>query len=149
MSFSKSKKSLPQWGGGREKTCHLGIRTLLFSSQFGWTAATGRENLSHLNLQHLEQRIVDLVSWFYDWFSLAVDKFAKFLVFILIRPNNNGNITYCVFTFLYRNIVYNISISDFTEQRRLIWHSPENDVKMCVMKGKDDVSSNLFWNSSQ
>lgn len=128
MSFSKSKKSLPQWGGGREKTCHLGIRTLLFSSQ---------------------QRIVDLVSWFYDWFSLAVDKFAKFLVFILIRPNNNGNITYCVFTFLYRNIVYNISISDFTEQRRLIWHSPENDVKMCVMKGKDDVSSNLFWNSSQ
>lgn len=42
--------------------------------------------------------------------------------------------------FIFRNTVYNLSISDFTEQRRLVWHSPENDVKMCVMKGKDDVS---------
>lgn len=43
----------------------------------------------------------------------------------------------------FRNIVYNLSISDLSEQRRLIWHSPENDVKMCVMKGKDDVSINF------
>lgn len=40
----------------------------------------------------------------------------------------------------FRNVVYNLSIFDFTEQRRLVWYSPENDVKMCVVKGKDDVS---------
>lgn len=40
----------------------------------------------------------------------------------------------------FRNVVYNLSIYDFTEQRRLVWYSPENDVKMCVVKGKDDVS---------
>ncbi|XP_055903183.1 semaphorin-1A isoform X3 [Eupeodes corollae] len=37
-----------------------------------------------------------------------------------------------------RNVVYNLSIHDLTEQQRLLWSSPENDVKMCVMKGKDD-----------
>lgn len=47
--------------------------------------------------------------------------------------------------FPLRNIVYNLSLSDFTEQRRLVWHSPENDVKMCVMKGKDDVSITIYW----
>ncbi|XP_055681503.1 semaphorin-1A [Lutzomyia longipalpis] len=37
-----------------------------------------------------------------------------------------------------RNIVYNLSISDLTEQQRLEWYSPEDDVKMCVVKGKDE-----------
>ncbi|XP_055857492.1 semaphorin-1A isoform X3 [Episyrphus balteatus] len=37
-----------------------------------------------------------------------------------------------------RNVVYNLSIHDLTEQQRLLWSSPENDVKMCVMKGKDE-----------
>lgn len=51
-----------------------------------------------------------------------------------------------IFYLLFRNIVYNLSIADFTEQRRLEWYSPENDVKMCVMKGKDDVSINNDYN---
>lgn len=38
-----------------------------------------------------------------------------------------------------RNVVYNLSLTDLTEQRRLVWYSPENDVKMCVVKGKDEV----------
>lgn len=37
-----------------------------------------------------------------------------------------------------RNIVYNLSISDLREQQRLSWYSNEPDVKMCVMKGKDE-----------
>lgn len=43
--------------------------------------------------------------------------------------------------FIYRNVVYNLSIFDLTEQQKLIWYSPEDDVKMCVVKGKDEVSS--------
>ncbi|CAH1640347.1 unnamed protein product [Spodoptera littoralis] len=39
-----------------------------------------------------------------------------------------------------RNVVYNLSLTDLTEQRRLVWYSPENDVKMCVVKGKDEES---------
>ncbi|KAF9424911.1 hypothetical protein HW555_000212 [Spodoptera exigua] len=38
------------------------------------------------------------------------------------------------------NVVYNLSLTDLTEQRRLVWYSPENDVKMCVVKGKDEES---------
>ncbi|XP_037911810.1 semaphorin-1A isoform X2 [Hermetia illucens] len=37
-----------------------------------------------------------------------------------------------------RNVVFNLSIHDLTEQQRLLWSSPEDDVKMCVMKGKDE-----------
>ncbi|XP_065166880.1 semaphorin-1A isoform X2 [Atheta coriaria] len=37
-----------------------------------------------------------------------------------------------------RNLVYNLSLSNLVEQQRLTWFSNENDVKMCVMKGKDD-----------
>lgn len=40
-----------------------------------------------------------------------------------------------------RNVVYNLSIFDLTEQQKLIWYSPDDDVKMCVVKGKDEVSS--------
>ncbi|XP_059060921.1 semaphorin-1A isoform X1 [Achroia grisella] len=39
-----------------------------------------------------------------------------------------------------RNVVYNLSLTDLTEQRRLVWYSPENDGKMCVVKGKDEES---------
>lgn len=52
----------------------------------------------------------------------------------------NNKTFFFLFFYFFRNIVYNLSISDLSEQRRLVWHSPENDVKMCVMKGKDDVS---------
>lgn len=37
-----------------------------------------------------------------------------------------------------RNIVYNLSIYDLSEQTRLVWYSSEDDIKMCVMKGKDE-----------
>uniref|UniRef100_A0A224X817 Semaphorin-1A n=1 Tax=Panstrongylus lignarius TaxID=156445 RepID=A0A224X817_9HEMI len=37
-----------------------------------------------------------------------------------------------------RNLVYNISIVDFTEAQRLQWDSPEEVIKMCVVKGKDE-----------
>ncbi|XP_066142408.1 semaphorin-1A isoform X1 [Euwallacea fornicatus] len=37
-----------------------------------------------------------------------------------------------------RNVVYNLTLSDLTEQQRLIWFSNEHDAKMCVMKGKDE-----------
>ncbi|KPJ03310.1 Semaphorin-1A [Papilio xuthus] len=40
----------------------------------------------------------------------------------------------------YRNVVYNLSLTDLTEQRRLVWYSPPNDVQMCVVKGKDEES---------
>lgn len=36
-------------------------------------------------------------------------------------------------------MVYNLSIADLSEQQRLDWHSPDSDVKMCVVKGKDEV----------
>uniref|UniRef100_A0A1B0DLJ8 Uncharacterized protein n=1 Tax=Phlebotomus papatasi TaxID=29031 RepID=A0A1B0DLJ8_PHLPP len=44
-----------------------------------------------------------------------------------------------------RNIVYNLSISDLGEQQRLIWYSPEDDVKMCVVKGKDEVRFSTYY----
>ncbi|KAI8117621.1 Semaphorin-1A, partial [Lucilia cuprina] len=37
-----------------------------------------------------------------------------------------------------RNIVFNLSIHDLQEQQRLVWNSPEDDQKMCVVKGKDE-----------
>ncbi|KAL9927449.1 LOW QUALITY PROTEIN: semaphorin 1a [Glossina fuscipes fuscipes] len=37
-----------------------------------------------------------------------------------------------------RNIIYNLSIHDLNEQQRLVWYSPEDDQKMCVVKGKDE-----------
>lgn len=44
------------------------------------------------------------------------------------------------FFFLCRNTVFNLSIHDLTEQQRLVWTSPEDDTKMCLVKGKDEVS---------
>lgn len=43
-----------------------------------------------------------------------------------------------------RNVVYNLSLTDLTEQRRLVWYSPANDVQMCVVKGKDEVPLSYF-----
>lgn len=37
--------------------------------------------------------------------------------------------------------MYNLSIYDLSEQTRLVWYSSEDDIKMCVMKGKDEVSA--------
>lgn len=41
-------------------------------------------------------------------------------------------------------MVYNLSIADLSEQQRLDWHSPDSDVKMCVVKGKDEVIDFYF-----
>lgn len=43
--------------------------------------------------------------------------------------------------FLCRNTVFNLSIHDLAEQQRLVWTSPEDDTKMCLVKGKDEVSA--------
>ncbi|XP_034474317.1 semaphorin-1A isoform X2 [Drosophila innubila] len=37
-----------------------------------------------------------------------------------------------------RNTVFNLSIHDLAEQQRLVWTSPEDDTKMCLVKGKDE-----------
>ncbi|XP_063220879.1 semaphorin-1A isoform X2 [Bacillus rossius redtenbacheri] len=37
-----------------------------------------------------------------------------------------------------RNLVHNLSLADLTEQQRLTWYSPDDDVKMCLVKGKDE-----------
>ncbi|CAD6201382.1 GSCOCG00000185001-RA-CDS, partial [Cotesia congregata] len=37
-----------------------------------------------------------------------------------------------------RNLVHNLSLTDLTEQQRLTWYSSDTDVKMCVVKGKDE-----------
>lgn len=49
-----------------------------------------------------------------------------------------------IFLFCFRNVVYNLTFSDLNEQQRLTWYSNEHDAKMCVMKGKDDVSINVY-----
>lgn len=54
--------------------------------------------------------------------------------FVIVMKSN-------AWLFVYRNLVYNLSLSNLVEQQRLTWFSNENDVKMCVMKGKDDVST--------
>lgn len=51
--------------------------------------------------------------------------------------------------FCFRNLVYNLSLSDLNQQQKLTWFSNEHDAKMCVMKGKDEVgrryrNMNLF-----
>lgn len=35
-------------------------------------------------------------------------------------------------------MVYNLSLTDLSEQQRLSWYSPDDDVKMCLVKGKDE-----------
>uniref|UniRef100_A0A182MH20 Semaphorin-1A n=1 Tax=Anopheles culicifacies TaxID=139723 RepID=A0A182MH20_9DIPT len=37
-----------------------------------------------------------------------------------------------------RNIVYNLSIYDLAETTRLSWYSSDDDIKMCIVKGKDE-----------
>ena len=34
--------------------------------------------------------------------------------------------------------MHNLSLTDLTEQQRLTWYSDEDDVKMCLVKGKDE-----------
>lgn len=41
-------------------------------------------------------------------------------------------------THSHSNMVYNLSLTDLSEQARLSWYSPEDDVKMCLVKGKDE-----------
>ncbi|XP_037082709.1 semaphorin-1A-like isoform X1 [Pollicipes pollicipes] len=45
-----------------------------------------------------------------------------------------------------RNIVFNISLSDFTERReeRLEWHSEQQDVQLCIMKGLDEEACHNY-----
>jgi semaphorin 6 len=43
-----------------------------------------------------------------------------------------------LFSVYYRNLVYNLSLSDLNQQQKLTWFSNEHDAKMCVMKGKDE-----------
>jgi semaphorin 6 len=49
-----------------------------------------------------------------------------------------------LFSVYYRNLVYNLSLSDLNQQQKLTWFSNEHDAKMCVMKGKDEVSRAHF-----
>uniref|UniRef100_A0A1A9ZD52 Uncharacterized protein n=1 Tax=Glossina pallidipes TaxID=7398 RepID=A0A1A9ZD52_GLOPL len=42
--------------------------------------------------------------------------------------------------FCKTNTIYNLSIHDLNEQQRLVWYSPEDDQKMCVVKGKDEIA---------
>jgi semaphorin 6 len=37
-----------------------------------------------------------------------------------------------------RNIVYNISLTSLQENKRLEWYSPDEDVRMCRLKGKSE-----------
>lgn len=37
-----------------------------------------------------------------------------------------------------RNMIYNISLASLEENRRLEWYSPEEDVKLCRLKGKSE-----------
>ena len=41
----------------------------------------------------------------------------------------------------------NISLTDLTERReeRLEWHSEQEDVQLCIMKGLDEVIRRLVW----
>lgn len=39
--------------------------------------------------------------------------------------------------------MYNVTLADMQEQQRLTWYSHDQDAKMCVMKGKDEVSEIL------
>lgn len=41
-------------------------------------------------------------------------------------------------THSHSNMVYNLSLTDLSEQARLSWYSPDDDVKMCLVKGKDE-----------
>lgn len=41
--------------------------------------------------------------------------------------------------------MYNVSLTEMQEQQRLTWFSNEHDAKMCVMKGKDEVSSEMEY----
>ncbi|XP_046404618.1 semaphorin-1A [Ischnura elegans] len=37
-----------------------------------------------------------------------------------------------------RNLVYNLSLADLSENQRLTWYSTDEDMQMCVVKGKDE-----------
>ena len=60
-----------------------------------------------------------------------------------LKNNLNFNHAFSI-SFNYRNVIYNLSIFDLTEQQRLIWYSPDDDSKMCLVKGKDEVSQFSF-----
>ncbi|XP_072157904.1 semaphorin-1A isoform X2 [Bemisia tabaci] len=37
-----------------------------------------------------------------------------------------------------RNLVHNLSLADLSENQRLVWYSPDDAIKICVVKGKDE-----------
>lgn len=39
-----------------------------------------------------------------------------------------------------RNLVYNLSLTDLSENQRLVWFSRPDDIEMCIVKGKDEES---------
>ncbi|KAE8746551.1 hypothetical protein FOCC_FOCC006785, partial [Frankliniella occidentalis] len=39
-----------------------------------------------------------------------------------------------------RNLVYNLSLTDLSENQRLVWFSKPDDIEMCIVKGKDEES---------
>lgn len=45
---------------------------------------------------------------------------------------------------LCRNVIYNLSIFDLTENHKILWRSSEDDINMCLVKGKDEVSF-MVW----
>ncbi|XP_049280162.1 semaphorin-1A-like isoform X1 [Anopheles funestus] len=52
---------------------------------------------------------------------------------LVLRDPNSNNLLVGA-----RNIVYNLSIYDLVETTRLSWYSSDDDIKMCIVKGKDE-----------
>ncbi|XP_035777828.1 semaphorin-1A-like [Anopheles albimanus] len=64
---------------------------------------------------------------------------SDYFKLVLRDPNTNNLLVGA------RNIVYNLSIYDLSETTRLSWYSSEDDIKMCIVKGKDeDVCQNYI-----
>lgn len=76
-------------------------------------------------------------SWFYVMVTVCL--LVQGNTFIIILKSNELNSDRHTPSYS-RNIIYNLSIFDLTEQQKLVWYSPEDDVKMCVVKGKDEVN---------
>lgn len=73
-------------------------------------------------------------------FSLSTRSKKKYLIIIMLLffPKL---FHFSFFSSLCRNVIYNLSIFDLTEQQRLVFNSLEDDIKMCLVKGKDEVIS--------
>lgn len=97
-------------------------------------------NIDFLSVIYLVHMYVLSFSFLFRRFSLK-----KFILFFIFKHKHFYYNTIFMFLicisslFFYRNVVYNLTLSDLQEQQRLVWYSPEEDVKMCEMKGKDEV----------